>query len=527
MITQSITINNFNIVDLLEKNPITRLNKDYQNKLIDKIQKTFTPTQQQMFVASFYCYLNFNDEADFVINFDDVWKWTGFTRGDNARRVLDKNFISDIDYQVKNLAPQVGGAKGAPTRHGGNNKESILLTVNTFKKFCMKAGTKKADEVHDYYIKLEKILNETIAEENALLRNQLTLKDTVLIQTKEQYLKLQEAHNRILYKRRVHKLRKGKCFYILMNKDVENKIKGGITTNMNSRRSGYQTYFDPEFLFMVFTPHNSLIEKCVKTTFSKFISPCGEEWIVDKSSNEIISYVENLIKFLQIGDDCEIYRKLEDIIVDEIKNEINIPVIENIQSEITTNTEPSISSSSNSDIVVEDNDESDDEIDCAEFIYTKEITNKEPQNNKKEVEILVLNDEEKRCSKCNTVKNLSMFNKDKSKKDGHHTTCRECEKERKRIYKENKKGQMLISKLQEKECKTCQDVKPISEYTVHLSNADGYCANCKSCTKEKDNARRKLDKENKIVFHCDSCNKSYARKDTFSRHKKSCVNNNN
>ena len=33
-----ITINNFNIVELIETNPITRLTQDYQNKLIDKIK---------------------------------------------------------------------------------------------------------------------------------------------------------------------------------------------------------------------------------------------------------------------------------------------------------------------------------------------------------------------------------------------------------------------------------------------------------------------------------------------------------
>jgi hypothetical protein len=28
--------------------------------------------------------------------------------------------------------------------HGGNNKETILLNMNTLKKFCLKAGTKKS-----------------------------------------------------------------------------------------------------------------------------------------------------------------------------------------------------------------------------------------------------------------------------------------------------------------------------------------------------------------------------------------------
>ena len=44
--------------------------------------------------------------------------------------------------------------------HGGHNKETFMLNVETFKKFCLKAGTKKADEIHDYYIKLEELLQE-------------------------------------------------------------------------------------------------------------------------------------------------------------------------------------------------------------------------------------------------------------------------------------------------------------------------------------------------------------------------------
>lgn len=65
--------------------------------------------------------------------------------------------------------------------NGGNNKETILMNINTFKKFCLKVGTKKADEIHDYYIKLEEILHEIINEETDKLRNQLTQKDKEII----------------------------------------------------------------------------------------------------------------------------------------------------------------------------------------------------------------------------------------------------------------------------------------------------------------------------------------------------------
>jgi hypothetical protein len=171
-----------NLIELIERNPITRLNKDYQNTLISKIEKNFTETQQQLFLASFFCYLNHDNKKDFIINFDDVWKWTGFSTKGNAKKILNKNFVINIDYKIKKFssetvlennetecefkktAYQVEKAILENT-NGGQNKETLMLTVNTFKKFCLKAGTKKADEIHDYYIKLEEILQETLVEE--------------------------------------------------------------------------------------------------------------------------------------------------------------------------------------------------------------------------------------------------------------------------------------------------------------------------------------------------------------------------
>ena len=165
----------FDIVQLIEKNSITRLSKDYENKLINKVKEHFTENQQHLFVASFYCYLNFDSYEDFVIDFDNIWKWVGFSRKDNAKKILTKNFINDIDYQIKKLFPEAAGASREP-QHGGQNKETIMLTINTFKKFCLKAGTKKADEIHDYYIKLEKLLQETINEQSNEMKNNLKCK---------------------------------------------------------------------------------------------------------------------------------------------------------------------------------------------------------------------------------------------------------------------------------------------------------------------------------------------------------------
>ena len=89
-----------NIVELIENNPITQLNGVYQSKLIEKIKTHFNNYEQQMFVASFYCYLNYDSDADFVIDLDNVWKWVGFGQKVNAKRVLEKNFTIDKDYKL-------------------------------------------------------------------------------------------------------------------------------------------------------------------------------------------------------------------------------------------------------------------------------------------------------------------------------------------------------------------------------------------------------------------------------------------
>jgi len=88
-----------NIVDLIEKNPITRLSNNYQNRLLSKIKTKFNTEDQQLFVASFYSYLNFNSKTDFVINLDNVWNWLGFSQKTRAKELLEKYFVIDKDYK--------------------------------------------------------------------------------------------------------------------------------------------------------------------------------------------------------------------------------------------------------------------------------------------------------------------------------------------------------------------------------------------------------------------------------------------
>ena len=87
------------IVRLIESNPIARFNQTYQSKLIEKLQTNFTDYEQQLFLSNFYCYLKYDKVNDFVIDIDDIWKWLGFNKKCNAKRLVNNFFIIDKDYK--------------------------------------------------------------------------------------------------------------------------------------------------------------------------------------------------------------------------------------------------------------------------------------------------------------------------------------------------------------------------------------------------------------------------------------------
>ena len=74
-------------------------------KLLTKIKANFSDFEQQLFLSSFYCYLNCDHVKDFVIDLDNVWKWLGFRQKVNAKMLLEKQFIIDKDY-IKSLLLQ-------------------------------------------------------------------------------------------------------------------------------------------------------------------------------------------------------------------------------------------------------------------------------------------------------------------------------------------------------------------------------------------------------------------------------------
>jgi phage anti-repressor protein len=233
-----------NIVNLIEINPITKLSSTYNSKLLTKIKENFTDKQQQLFVSSFYCYLNFNQKNDFVIDLDEIYQWVGFAQKVKGKVLLEKYFKVDIDYQI--LLSHVGKQEKS---HGGNNKEKIMLNIKTFKLFCIKAGTQKANEIHEYFIKLEEILYEVVQEESNELKLQLEHKNNEIIQIKENHDK-ELISEKELEKQKVLLKQFGtvSCIiYIIKVKSYDNgeyvikigESRRGITNRFNEHKINY------------------------------------------------------------------------------------------------------------------------------------------------------------------------------------------------------------------------------------------------------------------------------------------------
>ena len=91
-----------NIVEMMVSNPIVKITNTYNCILLEKMKKTFTETDQQMFLTSFYGYLNYNSKTDFVIDLDKIWRWLGFSQKVNVKTLLEKQFTENIDYINEN-----------------------------------------------------------------------------------------------------------------------------------------------------------------------------------------------------------------------------------------------------------------------------------------------------------------------------------------------------------------------------------------------------------------------------------------
>jgi hypothetical protein len=315
-----------NIVELIEKNPITKLSQTYNNFLLEKIQENFSTFEQQLFVSSFYCYLNYDKNTDFVVDLDNVWKWLGFTQKAHAKTMIEINFKISVDYKIVTSddsdddqpchSPNKSGSD-KPKKHGGHNKQTIKLTIRCFKLLCLKAQTKKAGEIHEYYMKLEEIIHMTVDYQTAQLRAQLEQSTAQLEQKNEVISTLNQATITLTQekKRAIEQTLISQFpvntqtiyFGTIDNTNADNEklIKFGQTNDLSTRVADHHKKYTNFILAAAFRVTNrSEIENHIKS-HPKIKRQLRTIEVAGKNKTEIIAYdstnftIERLTKHIE------------------------------------------------------------------------------------------------------------------------------------------------------------------------------------------------------------------------------------
>ena len=293
-----------NIVELIENNPITKLSQKYNNILIDKLQENFNTFEQQLFVASFYCYLNYDKNTDFVVDLDDVWKWLGFAQKINVRLLIESVFKHDVDYKIvtssetdedqPSNSPNKSGSE-KPKKHGGHNKQTIKLTIRCFKLLCLKAQTKKAGEIHEYYMKMEETLHQILDTETSELRAQLEQKNEVISTLNQATITLTQEKKRAVEKTLISQFPVNTqtiYFGTIDNTNAENEklIKFGQTNDLATRVADHHKKYTNFILAAAFRVTNrSEIENHIKS-HPKIKRQLRTIEVAGKNKTEIIAY---------------------------------------------------------------------------------------------------------------------------------------------------------------------------------------------------------------------------------------------
>lgn len=96
-----------------------------------------------------------SSNEEFPVDFEDAWRWIGWTAKRTGKDVLLRNFEEGVDFLRK--TSKNSGA-GRPSDH-------LVLTIDCFKSLAMMAGTVEGKKVRRYFLDCERELKRRLHEE--------------------------------------------------------------------------------------------------------------------------------------------------------------------------------------------------------------------------------------------------------------------------------------------------------------------------------------------------------------------------
>ena len=458
---------NLTIDDIVKHNANDKVS-GYESILLTKLKKVINNEEATIFLNSFYAYLKYDPIKDFVVDLDNFWIKAGFSRKDNCKRLLEKNFENGTDYIIQK-APFSGGATSdtnldipnltGVAANGGLNRECILITVDCMKNMFMLMNTECGKQMRSYYLKIERVMFETLHEIQRVEKEKST---AALLLRDKQLEDERNLHEKQMEQMLIDDHKNHGCVYL--GTITNNLVKYGSTNNIYTRVITHRRQI-PGFK-LVF---------CIETDKYRELERAFEKHpIIDSHRTEQEFEGENKTELVRMDEKLNlnstkrILKKLlaKLIDLDNIKEtrEHEIRLIEAETRKIEATKELNM-------------------IEMQKIEATKELNMIEMQKIEAETKRLeVIQDfklkPQKICNRCHELLSLDEFHKDSyNKKDGHMTICRRCSKEVKAIRKKN----IEYIEVLNKECKTCHQWLSINDFHVHSWSKDGHRNDCKKC----------------------------------------------
>ena len=174
---------------------------------------------------------------------------------------------------------------------------------------CLKSQTKKASEIHEYYIKMEEVLHEIIKDETDELKLQLEQKDNIISEKENELQSSKKENQKAIEETLIKQFPiNTECIYFgtinNTNESGDKLIKFGHTNNLHIRVMDHRKNYDNFILLEAFKVQNKVeIENLIKT--HRDIKKQIRNIVVnEKNKTEIIAYdskftINELTKYIK------------------------------------------------------------------------------------------------------------------------------------------------------------------------------------------------------------------------------------
>jgi phage anti-repressor protein len=234
-------------------------------------------------------------EKDFPVNVDKLVELKVYMYKRNLVNKLKEYFIEEKDFCFMCSKSKTGGRPSENIMLSVECFKSLCITAqNDFGKKTREYYI----TIEKIFFKYSQETFNKLKEENEKLNNKLTESSVKLAEEQKENIKMKKYICTTTLKNHYrHQFPSNPCIYILKNPDeIYDKYKFGLSTDINERLASDRTMIpNIKIKYILYTDHYEMFEKIIKIKYKDRLMMPAHEWIYDSIEN-IISNLRNINK---------------------------------------------------------------------------------------------------------------------------------------------------------------------------------------------------------------------------------------